>query len=144
MLNLFKPDSRKLKDVYKKIRSKNQYEEENTISDKIIERGKNICALIGFSTSVIGFGSIIIPLLAPLFIIVLGLVDMIFCTKIEVEMIYLLAYHYRYEPDNPILGPLKDYILSGTEPEGEALMTVAKLDATALQETRKKKGVMSS
>ncbi|NES70906.1 MAG: hypothetical protein F6K24_39695, partial [Okeania sp. SIO2D1] len=76
--------------------------------------------MIGFLTSIVGWVTIIIPLL----------IDIFLSTNTEAEMIYLLAYAYGYEPDDPRLEELKNYILIQTAPEGEALNTIVKLGSS--------------
>ena len=137
MLKIFNPDLYKLKKEYDEIKKrKPEPDDRDYIQIKIINDRKIMCGMIGYYTNVIGFGSIIIPFLAPLFIIVPVLVDIIFSTKVEAEMIYLLAFHYGYKPHDPILEPLKNYILRGDTPKGEVL---DKLETTACQESNKEK-----
>lgn len=129
MLNSLKLDSQKLKKEFDKIASRNPYLSREKIAKKMIHNRAWKCAQIGFWTSFIGWATIIIPLL----------IDIILSTRMEAEMIYLIAYSYGYKPDNARLEPLKNYILSEIPPEGEALRKVVQLETTDVKKVWEKK-----
>lgn len=129
MLNPLKPDLRKLKKEFDEIVSRNPLLCKEGIAKKMIDDRAWKCALIGFFTSFIGWVTIIIPLL----------IDLILSTRMETEMIYLLACSYGYKLDDPRLEPLKNYILSETPPEGQALRVVVQMETTTLKEFWHKK-----
>ncbi|MGB3514118.1 MAG: hypothetical protein WBA93_33905 [Microcoleaceae cyanobacterium] len=90
---MFQPDAHKLKREFDKFITRNPELSRERIAKKMIDDRELRCGLIGFLTSFIGWVTIIIPLL----------IDILLSTKIEAEMIYLLAYAYGYNPDEAIL-----------------------------------------
>ncbi|NEP81809.1 MAG: hypothetical protein F6K39_28825 [Okeania sp. SIO3B3] len=140
---MFQPDAHKLKREFDKFITRNPELSRERIAKEIIDGRPGKCGLIGFLTSFIGSVTITIPFILPLTVIISLVIDIILSTKIEAEMIYLLAYTYGYKPNDARLEPLKNYILSRTAPEGEALNIVVKLGTPTNPEVWRQKSVQT-
>jgi len=130
-VKMFQIDAHKLKREFDKRKSKYRDPEaaKDQIIRKIIDERARSCGILGFMTSFGGFVTMLIAL--P--------IDIFLSMNIESEMIYLLAYAYGYSPDNLMLESLKNYVLSETVPEGEALKIGVKLGAVTAEEVLRRK-----